>query len=621
MAWLWLLGLLLSPAALAQTELPPALFDDESPALILEDQPDQELPRFLPVSEAFMPVATQTGEGISIRFDIADGYYLYKDRMALKSPDKRVRVADLAFSKPGKVKVDEYFGEVEVFYEEVTVSAEASPLASTGGDLLLTYQGCADAGLCYPPETLSIPLIASASAASLAGNTEPSAPRTELDSESASSVSRFLSESSLFWVVMMFFALGIGLSFTPCVFPMIPILSGIIAGQKNLTTTKAFSLSLSYVLGMAITYAILGVVVASLGAGANIQAYMQEPWILTVFAALFVALALAMFDFYQLQLPESLRDRLNRSGDNQGGTLLGAAIMGLLSAVVVSPCVSAPLAGALLYISTTGDTVLGGLALLALGLGMGTPLMIIGTGGGKLLPRAGVWMETVKNFFGVALLAVAIWMLERILPAQLTLGLWSLLLGVYAVYLGAFDTVEPVWNGWQRLKKGIGLLMFTYSIMLLAGALAGGNDPLKPLAAFQSAQASMSVNPASEKLAFQTVTDLTSLEDALALARERRQPAFIDVYADWCISCKIMEREVLNAPGVREELAQMALIKMDVTDTNPQTRALLNRYGLFGPPAYLFYNREGLELPEARIMGEMGLAAFSAHLNDQQVLR
>jgi thiol:disulfide interchange protein DsbD len=369
---------------------------------------------------------------------------------------------------------------------------------------------------------------------------------------------------------------------------------------------KAFSLSVTYVLGMAVTYAALGVLVGYFGAEFNIQAKLQSPWVLTLFSLVFIALALSMFGFYELQLPERLRDRLaGMSQEQQGGQYAGVAMMGVLSSLVVSPCVSAPLAGALIYISATGNALIGGVTLLALGLGMGAPLILIGSSGGHLLPKAGAWMTAVKAVFGVMLLAVAIWMLERIIPASVTLGLWAALLIVSATYLGALDTSPR--QGWMQLWKGVGVISLVYGILLLIGAFSGANDPMRPLSRLNSLSL-----PASENaVSFRPVEDLESLQQILASADV---PAMFDFYADWCISCKIMEREVFNDPDIQQQMERFQLLQIDVTENSKAQQAVLKHFNLFGPPSILFFDRHGNQLARFSIQGEMSREAFGDHL-------
>lgn len=581
-------------------------------------------PEFLPVDQAFRATTSQEGNQLRVHWQIADGYYLYRNRISVSDASTSEAIEPLVFSNSGKIKHDEYFGEVEVFFHEAELKVQPASDDATEVELNIRYQGCAEAGLCYPPQTLKAlyikPALENAAALSVGTTAKPELikatpapqPRAQ-DTESASGILSFLQHSGTAFILLMFFILGIGLSFTPCVFPMIPILSSIIAGQKEIQVKRAFVLSLSYVVGMATTYALAGVIVGSLGAGANLQAAMQQPWLLSLFSVVFVLLSLSMFGFYELQLPAALRDRLNQANEkSQGGSVAGVAVMGALSALVVSPCVSAPLAGALIYISTTGDALLGGAALLALGLGMGMPLLAIGTGGAKLLPRTGAWMESVKVFFGVTLLGVAIWLLERIVPPALTLALWAALLGIYAVYLGAFNHVESGWNGWQKFRKGLGLLLFIYAALLLAGASSGASDPLKPLGSLLAATPTGSSD--NTKSTFVSVNNLDALNNELARAAAQKQPALVDFYADWCISCKVMERTVLNDPRVEAQLTHFYLIKADVTDGGADSTSMLNRYKLFGPPGYLFYDQRGQEMPAYRVMGEMNVEHFLSHL-------
>jgi len=409
-------------------------------------------------------------------------------------------------------------------------------------------------------------------------------------------------------IIAVFFGFGLLLAFTPCVFPMIPILSGIIAGQgAGLTTRKAFVLSLVYVLAMALTYTLVGVLAGLLGA--NLQAAFQNPWILTAFALVFVGLALSMFGFYELQLPSSLQSKLAElSNRQQGGTLIGVAIMGLLSALIVGPCVAPPLFGALIYIGHTGDALLGGLALFALSLGMGVPLILIGTSVGRYLPRAGAWMNTVKAVFGVALLGVAILMLERLLPPALAMVLWALLLICSAVYMGALNQLQPGANAWFKLWKGLGLVLLIYGALMLIGAAAGGRDTLQPLRG-------LIPGGGVEQLGFKRIKSVADLERELAQARSDGQPVLLDFYADWCVSCQEMERYTFSDPSVMAELRRFVRLQADVTANDAEDRALIQgRFGLPGPPAILFFDRAGRELTHFRLVGFKPAEPFARHL-------
>ncbi len=424
----------------------------------------------------------------------------------------------------------------------------------------------------------------------------------------------------MLWALGLFLVLGIGLAFTPCVLPMVPILSSIIVGEaEGLSRMRAFWLSLAYVLGMAITYAILGLLVGSFGASLNLQATLQSPAVLTVFALVFVALSFSMFGFYELQLPQGLTNRLNSLNQGRsGGRYMSVFIMGALSSLVVSPCVSAPLAGALIYISTTGDAVFGGLALLALGLGMGVPLLILGSSGGHLLPRAGGWMDNVKAVFGVLLLGVAVWLLERVVPASLTLALWAALAVGVGVYLGALDFSPRA--GWRQLWKAGGALSFVYGVLLLIGAASGASDPLRPLTHFSASitatGAAGAVSPASNGAHGNWITvqgvNAFDMEHARGVALGR--PVLLDLYADWCISCKVMERRVFPEPAVSAQLAKFHLIRADVTRNTAQDQALMERYGLYGPPSMVFFAADGSTISGYTVQGELDRDALAAHL-------
>jgi thioredoxin:protein disulfide reductase len=491
------------------------------------------------------------------------------------------------------------------------------PVASGSGavEVGISYQGCADAGLCYPPETRWVAM--NLSAADGAGGTPAPAP-SRVPATEEQSLARLLGSGSLATALLLFFLGGIGLAFTPCVLPMVPILSSIIVGQGgDITRGRAFSLSLAYVLGMAVTYALVGTLMGLFGAGLNLQAALQSPPVLVGFAAVFVALSLAMFGFYELRLPQRWQNGLNDLGGRVGGGKhVSVLVMGALSALVVSPCVSAPLAGALIYISASGDALLGGSALLALGLGMGVPLLLIGASGGHLLPRAGAWMNGVKAVFGVGLLAVAVWLLERVVPAAATLALWAALAVGCGVYLGALDFSPR--QGLGQLAKAGGALSFIYGVLLLIGAASGGHDPLKPLAQFGIAQGVDGGAPATGAAAagatWIPVASLADVHRELARAEAAGRPALLDLYADWCISCKVMERSVFPRPEVDSRLRQFHLLRADVTRNSEDDKALLNAFGLFGPPSLVFFGDDGRELDDVRVQGEIGAQALAAHL-------
>jgi thiol:disulfide interchange protein DsbD len=575
----------------------------------------QAEPEFLEVDDAFKLEVSRSKRQLKIKWVVAEGYYLYRERFSflLEPSNSGATLSTPQFPGKGKMKDDPAFGLVEVYDHDMEIRLSLEGTLSETLALVVNYQGCADAGLCYPPQTRRFPLadipVTQEEGVAVAADVSAVKQTTNQAQEPASSLSIQLKEGDFLLSLLTLYLLGIGLAFTPCVLPMVPILSSIIAGQQSLTARKGFILSSVYVLAMATTYALAGALIGYFGAKANLQMYLQQPMILTAFALLFVGLALSMFGFYEIQLPAFLRDRINQLNQKQeGGSLINVAIMGTLSALVVSPCVSAPLISVLTYISSTGNALLGGGALFSLGLGMGTPLILIGAGGGKYLPKAGGWMDTVKAVFGILLLGVAVWLLERILPGPITLALWALLLIVSAVYMNALD-VAP--HGWSKLWKGLGVFMLIYGIILLVAAASGRSDPLRPLNL--STQETQTTAPVAEKI-FQPIKNLDELQASLASAKQQGRSVMLDFYADWCISCKIMERQTFSDPKVRALLSNTLLLQADISALTPEGQAMLDHFGLFGLPSILFWSPDGVELKEARVQGEMNAEQFQTHL-------
>ena len=601
---------------------------------------------FLPPDEAFRFVAgMKDPQTALLEWEVADGYYLYRDKFRFRAePAGSVTLGEPRLPA-GQTKHDEFFGEVTILKHRVRAEI---PVHRLDPDLrrftlVAEYQGCAESGICYPPITKSISLElppesaagptsapseapeqvgdrAGPQAVATGGGAAPESaggtPDTPYQSEQ-DRLASMLATGNVFWVLLVFFGFGLLLTFTPCVFPMIPILSGIIIGQgKAINTGRAFVLSSVYVLAMALTYTVAGVIVGL--SGENVQAWFQNPWVLGLFAGVFVLLALSMFGFYELQMPASIQTRLTRiANSQQGGTLTGVAIMGFLSALIVGPCVTAPLIAALLYIAHTGDAVLGGLALFSLSLGMGVPLIIVGTSAGKLLPKAGPWMDAIKAFFGVLLLGLAVWMLERILPVQITMVLAAALFIVPAVYLRVFDPLGEHASGWSRFWKGMGLVSFLYGLALFAGALGGGSSFLQPLKVFTGSAGPMqggAAGVAAEALHFERIKSKADLDRVLARAQAQKRPVMLDFYADWCISCKEMEAFTFTDPRVRAALDDAILVQADVTANDAEDKALLKHFGLFGPPAILFFGPDGEERRAFRVMGYMPAEAFAAHV-------
>jgi thiol:disulfide interchange protein DsbD len=599
---------------------------DNSPVEPLFNNINDEDGLLEPEEAYILNVEVEDGTHLRLNWQIAEGTYLYQDKIELSvAGDQTVAIGDYQLPEPeikaDSIRPDGSIGDVAVYHDAIDLTVPLTRTTTNPQDLELTvkYQGCAEIGVCYPPITqqfkLPLPGISEAEADERAESSSgkaattaaaPQQPVSELDE-----IATTLQGGSTLLIVGVFFLFGLGLAFTPCIFPMIPILSGIIAGQgKHITTRKAFVLSLIYVLAMALTYTVAGVLAGLFGG--NLQAYFQSPYILSAFALVFVLLALSMFGFYDLQLPNSLQSKLTEvSNKQQSGSIAGVAVMGFLSALIVGPCVAPPLAGALIYIGQTGDAPLGGLALFALSLGMGAPLIAIGTSAGKLLPRAGSWMDAVKAVFGVALLGVAIVMLERILPPDVAMLLWGILFIVSAIYMGALRHLEIEASGWQKLWKGLGVVFLVYGALMLVGAAAGGKDTLQPLRGIAIAGGG---SQAHNELRFTRIKSVDDLQREVAAASAQGKPVMLDFYADWCVSCKEMEKYTFSDPAVIATLADTRLLQADVTDNDEIDQALLQEhFGMPGPPAIIFYGADGRERKGFRVVGFVPAEEFAAH--------
>jgi thiol:disulfide interchange protein DsbD len=546
---------------------------------------------------------------VLLDWQIAPGYYLYRHRLSVKTPTAGFVLGELAMPD-GKKKTDEFFGDVEVYYDVLTVTVPVTrPDGASSFELAVTFQGCADAGLCYPPVTKTVQIDLPPP-----GTASPRDAASPMVSEQ-DRLSSLIAGGSLLVVVASFFGFGLLLAFTPCVLPMIPILSGIIAGQGAAATPRrSFLLSLTYVLGMALTYTAAGAAFAA--AGQQAQAFFQQPWIIIGFAALFVVLALAMFGLFDLKIPAALETRLaNVSGRQKSGSFVGTAIMGALSALVVTACVAPPMVAALAVIGQTGDVLRGSLALFAMGMGMGAPLLLVGVAGGRFLPHAGAWMTTVKALFGVLFLAVAVWMLERVLPGSLTLALWALLVIVTGYYFGGFGRPGAGGEAGRLVLRGLGLAAIVWGIIMMIGAAAGGHDPLQPL---RGAALPIPGGPApasaAESLPFRKVASVEDLDRELAVAKAAGQPAMLDFYADWCVSCKEMEKYTFSVPEVQQDLARFVLLKADVTANSEADQALFRRFGVYGPPTTAFFSADGRECRPFRLVGFVAADDFRSHL-------
>jgi thiol:disulfide interchange protein DsbD len=564
---------------------------------------------FLPMDQAFVFSASSSSpDRVTLRWDISDGYYLYRDKIKVAAPDGSATLGTPQFPD-GKLHVDEYFGEQVVYYGEAAVTVPVSAAPGTRELALdVSYMGCADAGLCYPPTTKRITVaLGAAPAEAVADSPAAAVPvRSEQDL-----LAEKIRSGNLLAVLATFFGAGLLLAFTPCVLPMVPILSGIIVGagrDRPVSRGRAFSLSFAYVMGMALTYTVAGAVFAA--AGQQAQAFFQKPWIIVLFAALFVLLALAMFGVFNLQVPAALQARLaDASNKQKQGTLLGTAVMGALSSLIVTACVAPPLVAALAVIGQSGDVFRGGAALFSLSLGMGVPLLVVGASAGQLLPKAGPWMDGIKAVFGVMLLGVAVWMLSRILPGPVTLGLWALLAFISGFCLWTMGSRGK--TGFTAARRGLGALAVVYGVLMLVGALAGRSDPLQPLAGLGSSGDHAAAVKHAE---FKRIKSVADLEREVAAASAAGKPVMLDFYADWCVSCIEMEKFTFTDPGVQAELERAVLLQADVTANDEVDQALLQHFGILGPPTIVFFGADGRERPEYRVVGFKKADEFRPHI-------
>jgi thiol:disulfide interchange protein DsbD len=594
----------------------------------------------LDVTEAFQ-VTSQVLDAhtIQITWLIAPETYIYRDAITLQlDPGTddvilgalQLPIADI---RTNMVNQAGSIGTVAIYHGIVHATLPIGRLHGQATTISFTvqFQGCAEKGICYPPITnritLDLPATAHPHAEPAVTATENSEPitasqsHTIVDKASASShtatismvseqdrLATQLATANLLTSLALFFGLGVLLSLTPCVFPMIPILSSIIVGQGHqLTTRRAFIIALTYVLAMSVTYAGVGVIAGLFGA--NMQAWFQNPWMISLFAALFFALALAMFDLYDIQLPNAVQTRLTSlSNQQRAGTLIGVAIMGVLSALVVGPCVAPPLMGVLIFIGQTGDAVLGFLALFCLGLGMGVPLLLLGTSAGRWLPHAGAWMQTIKRIFGVLLLGVAIWLLDRILPDWIIVSIWAVFCMGIGIYLGALEQINQFASGWQRFLKTMAVLCFSYGLILLFGAATGSSHVFQPLRGLTSTKPSVAL----------TATTITSLDDfnqVIADAIAHQQPMMLDIYADWCVSCQKLEHSTLADEQVRQSLRPYKFVRFDITDYTQSHQQLLQQLKIPGPPALLFFDHQGREQSSYRLVGFVSATELINHLD------
>ncbi|MGB4924086.1 MAG: protein-disulfide reductase DsbD [Candidatus Nitrotoga sp.] len=560
-----------------------------------------------------LEVSVRDTSTLLANFKITPGYYLYRDKVRFTLSGDSAKVAGVKITNvsmpKGEMKSDPNFGDMAVFHQpfQAVITLERNNNTAQDITLAASYQGCKENDLCYAPIdkqfSITLPKASLTTTPQMQASPQAAQAVAMPDDSESTQLAKLFKQGSFWLIVTFFFGAGLLLAFTPCVLPMIPILSGIIVGRSSHPTKMhGFLLSLAYVLGMALAYAAIGVAAGL--SGTLLSSALQTPWALGSFAAVFVLLSLSMFGFYELQLPSALQSKLtNTSNRLHGGHLSGVFVMGALSAVIVSPCVAAPMAAALLYIGQTHDAWLGGTALFALAMGMGLPLLLIGASAGALLPKAGAWMEAVKRFFGVLMLALAIWLISTLIPLSIQMLLWATLLVLSAIYMHALDALPNNASGWQKLWKGIGILALLLGSAYLIGALSGARDILRPLAALGNGQAA-----AASTLQFVRVKNVAELDARIAQANGKT--VMLDFYADWCISCKEMERYTFTDIKVQAKLKNAVLLQVDVTANSNEDKAVLKRFELFGPPAILFFDTQGREQGGRRIIGYQDAGQF-----------
>ncbi len=586
--------------------------------------PAQAADDFLEPEKAFVFSSRQLDDQtLEVSYKIADGYYMYHEKFSAKADVPAVQLGAPVLPA-GKIKFDETF-QKNVETHRGTLSFKVPVQAADGAfKLLVSGQGCADAGLCYPPMTSEASFtmkVAQAAANAISAPAQaaslPPAPKkaAAAGADTESRIADVLANRNYLAGIALFFGIGLLLTFTPCVLPMIPILSSIIVGQggAGLTRGRGFALSAAYVMGMALVYTAVGVAAGMIGEG--LTSALQNPWVLGTFALMLLILSLSMFGFYELQLPAFLRDKLTDvSGRQQGGNFAGVFIMGALSAVIVGPCVTAPLAATLTFITKSKDALFGGTVLFAMAMGMGVPLLLVGLGAGSILPRAGGWMESVKHFFGVLLIATAIWMVSPVIPDWLHMMAWAALLIICASYLRVFDSLPHDASGFKRLSKGVGVLALLAGMVLLVGVASGGRDVLQPLAQLKSGVGGSSqTGTQTAHPVFQKVKSVAELDQRLAALNGK--PAMLDFWAEWCVACKEMERFTFNNDKVAAQMDGFVLLQADVTGNSAEDKALLRRFGLFGPPGIIFFDANGKEIQGGRVIGFQNAEKFLGSLD------
>lgn len=544
----------------------------------------------LPIDQAFdLSAALFGNDTVLLTWTIAPKHYLYRERIKFSLDQPQAASVGSIILPPGLTKTDEVIGKYQVYKEKITIPVPIINADPQNTVFTVHYQGCSAEGYCYPPTQRQIAANFKQASVQIQ-NPEDEKPAVTGSLQEQRYI-HLLKDKNIFSLILAFIGIGVLLSFTPCVLPMLPILSGIIAGQTSITTKKAFRLSLVYTLSMALTYAAAGMLIGYIGA--SIQSFFQQSWVLIIFSLLFVAMALSFFGFYQIKLPAHFEEKIAHfSRGHDGGSYIGVALMGCFATLILSPCVTPALIGILSFIGEKGNPLLGAIALFSLGLGMGLPLLLIGTAGGKLLPKAGAWMNTIRSVFGVLFIAMAILTLSKILPGSMSLTLWACLLIICAIFLGAFSTAK---SGWAKAWKGFGLICFTYGILMLTGAAQGNSDPFQPIAMAATSRTSFP--------SFVIVRNQSQLDQALNQARLQNKPVFLDFYADWCMSCQALDRTTFKNPAVQAELTNFVAIRANITSNNDDIRAMMREFNVVAPPTLLFFNRQGRLIPRFTLVG------------------
>jgi len=565
----------------------------------------------LPPEQAFkFSVDALDSTNLIAKWEIADGYYLYHDKFSIDM--QGADFGDIQFPS-GKMKDDPIFGKVETHRKLVELQIPILNVKADSVEFQAAWQGCWDQGVCYPPQKFSGKVKLPALSAVKQTTTASSTPNTSTELSETDQIAALLQQDNILWVLASFFGFGLLLSFTPCVFPMIPILSGIIVGQKEeVSTSRALIMSIVFVLAMSAAYSGAGVLAGYFGE--NLQVAFQTPWVLALFSAVFVALAFSMFGYFDIQLPMSLQNKISSLSNSQkGGNLIGVAIMGFLSALIVGPCVAPPLAGALIYIGQTGDAVLGGLSLFVMSLGMGAPLIAVGAGVSKL-PRAGGWMDKVKYVFGILMLAVAIYLIDRVISDMVSLILWASLLTIAPIAMGALNSQDGSSTPWQRIFKAIGLIIMGYGFLIWLLVARGGGDMLAPLSGWNMGSSNSAAQVQETKIVFEKIKTSAELDTVLANAKKNNQIVMFDFYADWCVSCIEMEKFTFSDADVVKATSSFVNIKADVTKNDEFDKELMSRFGIIGPPALLFF-KDGVEVKVKRVVGFMKSGNFITHIS------